>query len=82
MNREQRRRAVRGHKRGSSRGRVTGKTPRATVTLIDPEGNVVGKKTLSAEKVALPDPAEVERQERQRRLRSAVARGLWVPGCS
>lgn len=77
-NRQQRRAQARqARKKGNGRGRHTPPLT-ARVSYLDGDGNVVGSETVTATPTMPPPPTE--QIERQRRLASAVAHGLWVPG--
>lgn len=80
-NRQQRRAQARSaRKKGNGRSRYTPPLT-ARVTYLDGDGNVVRTETVAAEPVpAPPSSDQAEQAERQRRLASAVAHGLWVPG--
>ncbi len=78
MNRAQRRAAAKKH----GRTRYTppkDAAPRVTVQHIAPDGTVVKTETVRGVP-AEPTEEQLAEQERQRRLASAVAHGLWVPG--
>ena len=68
---------------------MTERAPKATVTFTDPDGKVIGKRTIRADRIAAPpqatvSPEELQREtERQDALRAravAHAHGLWLPG--